>query len=442
MENFDLEKIIRNRRSIRKFKTKGVPLDILYKLVNAAQWAPSACNRQAWGFIVVNDENVKLDIVNRAKTPSLFKDAPLIIFVIYDKRVNTERNANIQSAAAAIQNMLLVAHANGLGSLWAAAFGSEDVIKYILKIPDYYAIVAAVLIGFPEEKPPPPKRRNLDEIFHLNQFSNELYPPITDVERWTWRKKVDFSSKSIRTTSPPIGYNISFPFEFEKEIHEVVSKIDENKTLLNVYNFSGNHLFEIAKNMDNRIVSCELSDEISSWLKRRCRELNIKSGIDFVTSDKNLPFKSEKFDIILCLQKIDRLPDQEHILNEIYRVLSNNGKLILSFANLNSLYGFYISHVNKNSSLSHFGPINPLKPSNVRNMVNEAGLYIVDEIGIGLFPSYKTLNHALSSTFLKKCSPVFRLYGSKFEALTTRGLIKDFCRINIMECKKQEKYDR
>ena len=101
---------IKKRRSVRSFKRKPVESFKIKKIIDAGQWAPSACNKQMWEFVVVKNKLIKNKLVEFGAV-RFMKDAPVVIYVLYPKKVNPERYANIQSASAAAQNMLL-----GLGS--------------------------------------------------------------------------------------------------------------------------------------------------------------------------------------------------------------------------------------------------------------------------------------------------------------------------------------
>ena len=112
----DIFDAIKNRRSVRRFEDRPVPEEIIGKIVEAGQWAPSACNRQDWKFIIVDSEEVKGNLL-RETTAHFVGKAPLLIFVVYSNRTdNLEYKDHLLSAAMAAQNMQLAAHALGLGA--------------------------------------------------------------------------------------------------------------------------------------------------------------------------------------------------------------------------------------------------------------------------------------------------------------------------------------
>jgi nitroreductase len=175
----ELEDAIRNRRSIREYLKKPVEKEKIEKIIKFATWAPSACNNQGWKFVVVEDEKRKKYLAERGVVH--LKDAPVGIFVLYDNRTNNlEYRDYIQSAAAAIQNMHLIAHSLGLGSCWVAHLPSKGRLRKLLDIPWYYDPIALVTIGYYKKHPKAPVRKynSLTDVLCYNKFNfDEEYTP-------------------------------------------------------------------------------------------------------------------------------------------------------------------------------------------------------------------------------------------------------------------------
>lgn len=174
----DLFEAIKNRRSIRRFEDRPVPEELIRIIIEAGQWAPSACNRQAWKFIVADSEEVRKNILKET-TAYFVGKAPLLIFVLYSNRTdNLEYRDNLLSAAMAIQNMQLAAHSLGLGSCCVNNLPIRSRLRRILNIPRYYDPVSLLCIGFPKHVPKPLKRKDkIDDIVCRNRFSfKEDYP--------------------------------------------------------------------------------------------------------------------------------------------------------------------------------------------------------------------------------------------------------------------------
>ncbi len=154
---------IRERRSIRNFQKKDIPQKIVDKLIDALIWAPSAGNLQARKFFFVKDAKLKEDIAAAALNQDFIAEAPLVIVGCTDSRISGrygERGEylyTIQDVAVSIMGMMLVAHENGLGTVWVGAFREEEVFD-ILKLPKNLRPVTIVPVGYPVKIPSPPPR--------------------------------------------------------------------------------------------------------------------------------------------------------------------------------------------------------------------------------------------------------------------------------------------
>ena len=176
----DVFKAIKNRRSIRKWKKGKVPLSLVRKLVDAGRWAPSSCNRQSLKFAVVTNKELRVKIGRMLSGGRDFASkAPVFILVFADIRpynIPTEVFAPFQDGAAAIQNILLAAHAIGLGACWlfftSPSLKSRDDInlRKSLKMSPYYEEVGLVALGYPDEDPSPPSRKKMDKIVRFNRL--------------------------------------------------------------------------------------------------------------------------------------------------------------------------------------------------------------------------------------------------------------------------------
>ncbi|MFH1285640.1 MAG: nitroreductase family protein [Candidatus Micrarchaeota archaeon] len=160
---------IRGRRSIRSFTSAKVPKKILDEILDAGRWAPSAGNVQARQFMVVSKEKTKINIADASNGQWFISKAPVVIAVCADYIIQAmygDRGRNlyvIMDCAASVQNMMLAAHALGLGSCWVSSFDDAKVRK-ILKLDNRLAAVALIALGYPAETPEAPQRRPLKEL--------------------------------------------------------------------------------------------------------------------------------------------------------------------------------------------------------------------------------------------------------------------------------------
>lgn len=205
--------IVYSRRSIRKYLDKDVPDELLEKILEAARWAPSGENAQPWRFIIIRDKK-KREILGEiagnasarrfraeylsgrmqqrlkdfkseesrqrvyrklltGEVSRFIKDAPVLIAVVgkldaWDTPYDT---------SAAIENMLLAAHALGLGACWVVAANTdirdEVKVKELLKIPEEYTLYAIISIGYPAESPKPRPRIPLEELVFYEEWGKK-----------------------------------------------------------------------------------------------------------------------------------------------------------------------------------------------------------------------------------------------------------------------------
>lgn len=156
----DLLEFMKGRRSIRNWSDEHVTKEYINLLVEAASWAPSSCNRQTGRYLVIRDKQKIETISATVKGGRLFfYEAPILIIIVNDIRryqFPDEKYIPYQDSAAAIQNMLLMAHRIGLATCWASYTSGtllilrERKVRKLLKIPRYYKISGIVAIGKPK----------------------------------------------------------------------------------------------------------------------------------------------------------------------------------------------------------------------------------------------------------------------------------------------------
>lgn len=157
-----LLELIRGRRSIRKFTPQEVPIQEIEELLEAARWAPSGGNAQPWQFVIVTErETVEaLEMVS----PGLFGEPPAIIAMCFNKdRIQSTSELHYVDLGAALQNLLLMAYAKGLGCCPIASFDAEAVAE-LLSLPSQIQPVLLVILGYPDEDPSPPPRLPLNKL--------------------------------------------------------------------------------------------------------------------------------------------------------------------------------------------------------------------------------------------------------------------------------------
>lgn len=172
----ETEECILTRRSVRKFKKTVVDMEKIGRILEAGRAAPSAGNVQNWMFIIVDDEAKRKKIADACFQQYWMASAPIIIVVCSKPHevqryygIRGERLYSVQNAAAAAENMLLMAHDQGLGGCWVGAF-DEDKIKDILGIVKEARPQVIIPLGYSDEQPLTPSKYKLDNVVYWNKW--------------------------------------------------------------------------------------------------------------------------------------------------------------------------------------------------------------------------------------------------------------------------------
>lgn len=194
----DFHTFLRSRRSIRRFKPNAVPDPVVQRILETATFAPSAHNDQPWRFAVITTIEVKLrlaeamaadfhrdlerdslsetDIAARLeRSRRRINEAPVIVILCMDttgmdsypdpKRQQAEMTMAVQSTALAGLQLLLAAHAEGLGGVWTCGpLFTPETVRATLDLPASWQPQAMFFIGYPAESPAMPARKPLEQI--------------------------------------------------------------------------------------------------------------------------------------------------------------------------------------------------------------------------------------------------------------------------------------
>ncbi len=194
----DLHTFLRTRRSIRRFKPDPVPDSVIETVLTTAIFAPSAHHRQPWRFCVVSDSVMRTKLADAMATDferDLSRDrlptekiqaeikrskdriisAPAVILLCLDmsemdvypdrKRKQAEFRMAVQSVANAGMQLLLAAHAEGLGSVWVCSpLFAQETIQTTLALPETWEPQALYFLGYPAAIPVSRERKPLDSV--------------------------------------------------------------------------------------------------------------------------------------------------------------------------------------------------------------------------------------------------------------------------------------
>jgi len=180
----DVMQVIRDRRSVRRYKPDPVSDQVLNGILEAARWAPSWANTQCWRFVVVRDSQTREKLAgtvislvpgreNRAGVA--IRSAPLVIVACAElgrsgyyrgEKATDKGDWFMFDVALAMQNLTLAAHAAGLGTVHVGLFNAKEAAG-ILGVPEGVVVVEMAPLGYPDEKPATPLRKEIAEIvFH------------------------------------------------------------------------------------------------------------------------------------------------------------------------------------------------------------------------------------------------------------------------------------
>lgn len=174
----DALEAISTRRSIRKYQDRPVPDELLRVILSAAMSAPSANNAQPWQFVVITERGLLEELPKIHPNAVMAAGAALAILVCGDMSLEVSPGYWVVDCAAAVQNLLLAAHAQGLGAVWCGVYPKKDRIaafQQFLRLPNHIVPHSLVPVGYPAEKHARVDRYRADRV-HRNCWTNKKPP--------------------------------------------------------------------------------------------------------------------------------------------------------------------------------------------------------------------------------------------------------------------------
>ena len=165
---------ILSRRSIRKYQDRPIEDEVIEKLIRAGMAAPSAHNEQPWHFVVIKDRTILDEIPKFHPYAKMLSEAPVALAICADHELEKDPTAGywIQDCSAATQNILLAAHALGLGACWLGIQPREKrkiALAKLLRLPESVEAFCVIALGYPAEEKAPSDRSHWDRI-HQDQW--------------------------------------------------------------------------------------------------------------------------------------------------------------------------------------------------------------------------------------------------------------------------------
>jgi nitroreductase len=157
----DVLQLMKDRRSIRKFKSNPIESEKIEKLLEAARWTQSASNRQPWRFIVIKSKKTIEELKNAAKFGDFVSQAPLVIAIIADKKRSP--NWYIHDTSMVAHQICLMAWALGLGTCWIGSM-DRDKAAEVLGLDKNEHLTTILPIGYFHKAPIPTSRKDLNHM--------------------------------------------------------------------------------------------------------------------------------------------------------------------------------------------------------------------------------------------------------------------------------------
>jgi nitroreductase len=159
---------ILKRRSIRKYSKEPVSEEIKNNILEAGRQAPSAVNAQPWHFIVVDDPILIDKLASSGRFRPFVRGCSFVVIGLYKTRNPLLKRWGQVDTVIALQNMVLAAEVQGVGSCWIGDLSGD--LNKLLGIPRDVNIVAMVSFGIPDEEPGPKPKKDAEKIFHYNKW--------------------------------------------------------------------------------------------------------------------------------------------------------------------------------------------------------------------------------------------------------------------------------
>ena len=153
---------------MRKFKNDPINEEVFNNILEAGRQAPSATNNQPWHFVAVRNKKGKeacdFQGFNRWVTGASF-----VIVGFYRQSEVIIEKLSLMDVTIALQNMVVAGWVQGVGSCWMGAF-DDKILKEALNLPVDSIIVGAIAFGIPDDNPRQPRKKQINEIFHLDKW--------------------------------------------------------------------------------------------------------------------------------------------------------------------------------------------------------------------------------------------------------------------------------
>jgi nitroreductase len=172
----EVQEAIDRRRNVRAFADRPIPSDVLRRIVDAARHAPSSMNEQRWAFVAVTDRGTLRRLADLGGyADHVGQAAAAVCLVVPDAAQPEERESVAFDLGQAVQNLMLAAWDEGVGSCHAT-LDRPDGVRHVLGLPEQVRCDLAISLGYPADPtsmkapPRPGGRKRLAEVLHEERW--------------------------------------------------------------------------------------------------------------------------------------------------------------------------------------------------------------------------------------------------------------------------------
>ena len=161
---------ILKRSSIRQYKKEEISDGLINTILDTGRYAPSGLNNQPWRFSIIKNEKLKTEIAELTKYKRIVLECNTCIAVFYNIPAGYNRDKDLMSIGACIENMLLAAHALGIGGVWLGEIlNKKEEVSRLLQVNEENELAAVIALGYPEKSETRKSRIDLESLI-LNSY--------------------------------------------------------------------------------------------------------------------------------------------------------------------------------------------------------------------------------------------------------------------------------
>jgi glycosyltransferase involved in cell wall biosynthesis/SAM-dependent methyltransferase len=372
----------------------AVPIEDIKAIISSGLLAPKASNRQHWRIVVITKPDTIRQLHEKVGAQDIVYSPPVVLTVLYNPVFNASRAAHIQSCSAAVQNILLKATDMGYGTTWVAGMGDDKELRSLLSIPDTWVPLCFVLLGKTLEAfPPPPPKYELEEVLFFDVFREKAIdlPDSIRPKHCTLAQIASHQKYLSRASYLGKDYDYHHALEKKRVLELVKTTLGKtSKEVVSFYAYDGtvyrclNHLMR-----RHKFIDIELSAAARDFMQYKSPDSR------YIVSQHGTTLAPDSIDCCICLFALEKVPEIRPVIQEAFRVLRPEGKLLIFFKNRYSFYGviyFLVRSILGVKSLSAVfplssGPYEPISSRGLIRILEEEDFRVDDRQGLFLVPA-------------------------------------------------------